>query len=581
MVSISDLANMQFPVRFTCVGLGELIVEPMTPKFNDWARAGFADARWDDAAAMTRDLLIDMAKTADQEVRLSPETVLDLTRDALDDAANRFLDNSGTMLTPNYLAEGLGPRRKVRRRGDNEAYPMAAQHDETGSERLRRVVSDWQQDQEDRNEHFAINVLPPVSAIEKAVANHKTLSAMLRPPLSLLDQEVRKYERLGVLAGYRSPLTDPAIPKFKAIRAISAYQDQLAERMRIGGAFERLDSVGRLSKSLGGALPDWAMSAAGLGRHASILNSMAALPGISAVGAIDRLVGARLESVTRLGRIYDDQFAFLKAANRTFNLGLTATTIAALTMSQVPDVGAVPRALGEVMAMPAGFQMATSLGLSGITARGVTADLLQHYDETPLEGEVGKEFSSLQDSVHRVDEGTLDNSTIDELIALIREALSGRLLTGVDPVHRAGRLEIFTTILAILAFAMSGYNLSVDMESRDIAKASFALDQTATEVLPNSADLGHKLDLLHEDLTALKADALSSETSLRFVHKEVPLRAEPDAKGLLIRVIYPDQPVRILDERDAWVKVEVHDYRTGRPVVGWMSRRHLRNKPML
>ena len=67
---------------------------------------------------------------------------------------------------------------------------------------------------------------------------------------------------------------------------------------------------------------------------------------------------------------------------------------------------------------------------------------------------------------------------------------------------------------------------------------------------------------------------------IRYVHAVVNLRAEPRRGGQLIRLVYPDQVVRVIDTEGEWAEVEVFDYGSDRPVRGWISRRYLRANPV-
>jgi hypothetical protein len=70
-----------------------------------------------------------------------------------------------------------------------------------------------------------------------------------------------------------------------------------------------------------------------------------------------------------------------------------------------------------------------------------------------------------------------------------------------------------------------------------------------------------------------------SDRSIRYLHGRTSLRAAPDGDERPIRIVYPDQLVRVLETKRDWAKVEVYDYGNERPIVGWISRGLLRTRP--
>jgi hypothetical protein len=50
----------------------------------------------------------------------------------------------------------------------------------------------------------------------------------------------------------------------------------------------------------------------------------------------------------------------------------------------------------------------------------------------------------------------------------------------------------------------------------------------------------------------------------------------PEADGKIMRQLYPDDLVRVLDVKDAWAHVEVFQYNSEQLITGWVNRRALR-----
>ncbi len=579
--SVTDLANMRFPVRFACEGLGEVVLEPWSADFGDWARRALSKDLDVDATALTRDMLASLATTAGTETPVAPADVLSLSPTALDAAANRFIDESGTKFLLTYIGEGSGADRRVRLRDGSQLYLLHAQLGETGSVRLRRVLVDWLQDQRDATTHLIQDMMPSSPVLEAEIAKQTALSTLMpyKSPLADLGLEGLKsagaLDVLGPLgsAGSLSSVLalQSTLPDWKSIAGLS----HMTESLRLASLLRLPVPLANLGALAGAGLPSWITTATDLGLHTSIMNTMPMLAMAQQIPTLDPFAS----SVLAVSKAYEDQFGFLKAANRSFNLGLAATTIAALTTVQMPDFGLVGRAMSDAMAMPPGFQLAASLGLSGAAAQGVTADVLRFYDETLSPEVEPTAFSALQDGARHVDDGTLDAERVDALLAQVAEALSGKILSGGDPIARVGRFEIFNALIAFIGAAAGIFGAYVAVESLEVSKTGLAHAQAESHAPADPAGLAPRLDQLHHDLTAARSDALSADRTFRFVHKAAPLRLEPDGSGQLLRVVYPDQSLKVLDERGAWLKVEVFDYHAGATVTGWLNRRHVRSAP--
>ncbi|MDR6624816.1 SH3 domain-containing protein [Caulobacter segnis] len=274
----------------------------------------------------------------------------------------------------------------------------------------------------------------------------------------------------------------------------------MTESLRLSSLMRLPDPLADLGALARAGLPRWITTATDLGLHTSIMNTMPMLATAHQLPTLDPFAS----SVLAASKAYEDQLGFLKAANRRFNLGLTATTIAALTTVQMPDLGLVGRAMSDAMA---------------------------------------------------------------------------KLLSGGDPIARVGRFEIFNALIAFIGAAAGIFGAYVAIKSLEVSKTGLALAQAEAHAPADRAGLVPRLDQLHQDLTAARADALSADRTLRFVHKAAPLRLAPDASGKLLRVVYPDQSLKVLDEQGAWLKVEVFDYHAGAAVTGWLNRRHVRSAP--
>jgi hypothetical protein len=66
------------------------------------------------------------------------------------------------------------------------------------------------------------------------------------------------------------------------------------------------------------------------------------------------------------------------------------------------------------------------------------------------------------------------------------------------------------------------------------------------------------------------------DRNLRVLARSAPLRMTPEADGKIMRQLYPDDLVRVLDVKDGWAHVEVFQYNSEQLINGWINRRVLR-----
>jgi hypothetical protein len=62
----------------------------------------------------------------------------------------------------------------------------------------------------------------------------------------------------------------------------------------------------------------------------------------------------------------------------------------------------------------------------------------------------------------------------------------------------------------------------------------------------------------------------------RVLNRTAPLRATPQPKGFILRQLYPDDRVRVLEVQGGWARVEVYGYSSENVIKGCVNRRALR-----
>ena len=79
------------------------------------------------------------------------------------------------------------------------------------------------------------------------------------------------------------------------------------------------------------------------------------------------------------------------------------------------------------------------------------------------------------------------------------------------------------------------------------------------------------LESMKEQLVVIQERA-DFHNSAVHVSKKANLRTEPSTNGTVIRVIWPDEILTIVERRGDWVYVRVGDYRLESSISGWVNR---------
>jgi hypothetical protein len=261
-----------------------------------------------------------------------------------------------------------------------------------------------------------------------------------------------------------------------------------------------------------------------------------------------------------------EQSAFARMIGREYSLRLPAATLAAITALSANT--AILDQLNRPSLFPPGFQMAAALGLQGAVAKGLVADVLHHYDEDAPEAPA---FAEALTSTAIVDAGALTEA---EAISFLRR-VGGWLLAAIrnekDVIRQLGLIGVLNFVLTVLTTFLTYEAVVIGQRSLAVAEAG-----------PTHADVKALTDETHAMRLDIEATMRGDEKvhdRTRYVHQSTPLRAEPQAHGLVLRTLYPDQVLRVVDARGEWVQVEAFDYHSDQPMRGWVSRRRLRLQP--
>ena len=305
-----------------------------------------------------------------------------------------------------------------------------------------------------------------------------------------------------------------------------------------------------------------AMTSAHVGRLADLSRGTSTATRIAegAIASINRINElSSLSSVARafapIGR-FDDLFSAIKWARelgKGFDIGISRSILdAAYRKTAMAAVGSSDSLSFARMVSP-GFGILSSLGLSG-----AVANLLQHYDESNR----AVVFGAVAEAIEVLDRA---EQPLDELVPGIERAWHAitLALNALPKSDVVGRKALYALIILLLTVytAVSSY---------------------ATLVIQRAGPTAIQIEKLMADVDASRADAdarhADDREHVRYLGARAPLRTAPNGHATMIRVVYPDQLVRVREAQGDWAYVEVYDYQSDQPISGWINRRHLRRQ---
>ncbi len=577
MIIANDLAHLAW-VTFDAPPLGTVWVEALSGAFTGWVRDGLKAGRSPDGRALAKDLVSTQARPDRDAEPFGEMRAAELQPDDLDAFANAFLAASGDGFRPKYIAEGAGAARKVRKRRDDEAYDLSLLEGETGSDRLLRILTAWRQDRADFNALVATRVGLNVADLVQSQGAFARLNRVM--------EEQRRFAALAdPFPGLKAATQALQSPAYKALTDAIRPSIALSDRLRhltqppASGILAQIEAQQAQMREIARLTMPAADLLKGLRLYPNLATDLAEKIGLAgqAASAAKALAAAMptydlVKSVALTSLI--DQSAFASAIGRQFDLRLPVGTLAAI--SALTATSALADQVRLRSFFPPGFQMAAALGLGGAVARGLAADVLHHYNEATPEAPA---FAEALTSTAIVDAGVLSEAEAVGFLQRVVGWLLGMIEAEPDIIRRNGLIGVLMFVITVVT-AYIGYE-SLLIGERGLAVAQESL--VAAKAGPTRADLEA---LIQETKAAREAaeDRARGDAKvhdrLRYVHDHTPLRAEPQAKGLVLRLVYPDQTLRVVDAKGEWVEVEVFDYQSDHPIRGWMSRRRLRLQPL-
>lgn len=563
-----DLAELSW-INLSVPVVGDFRLPIFSGEFSDWAAKG----RWSDGQSFMLSMLTTLARTLPADGQLDQQALSALAPEDVDAIAEQIIDKTGLYFSLRHIVSGSGLRRTVRRRRDDEPFLLEIIEGERSSDRLLRVVKLWLGDQEHANELLQSR-LSPASDLLKLRQEDLGVGHLVREQTGL-DQITK------IAMGRSVGLETSALAMS---RLIPDYPSAIRESMKIYGAHPGLIAAA-LGSPARSAVAE-AFEALATAREADPFRTLRAYPyivghtrsvveqAIRGLSVADRYGGlAHAIADGRTATLWDqsrlaDQFGFAEVTNRQFGLGITSSAIAAArAIGETQSVAELARS-----AFPPGYQLAAALGLQSTFARGLAADILRSYGES---SDRSSTFGLAMGSATLADaeefsDGEGAEYLTDAAARLIKLAENER-----DPIQLGAINAVLMFILALVGAAASLGGLYYAREQVTLARG---------EAAPSASDreLAKVIREVSENQLALaqaQREQVTRDRNIRYVHDRSVLRVDPNGDAPTIRLVYPDQLLRVVDERGDWLMVDVYDYQSDIPVRGWISRRRVKLRP--
>jgi hypothetical protein len=168
-----------------------------------------------------------------------------------------------------------------------------------------------------------------------------------------------------------------------------------------------------------------------------------------------------------------------------------------------------------------------------------------------IDGHLGNRL--LQDL--QINEKSVSNDT-DGLIESINQ-IEEKAYDGIRVLGHLKRNAFnYITVLLAIYIAIDSSNSSKKMEDRLTAR-----------ILESKISI---VDQFHSEIGALRI------SDKKFVIcRDVNLRSKPSSKGIILRVLYPNTLVDIVDKRNEWALIRAFNYVDGLVIEGWIDQKYL------
>lgn len=531
-------------VLFNVPTVGDVEIELWSTRFADW----FSGLTVTDGAGVFRSMLRDHGHRAGENTPLDPEVVAGLGMTAVYEGTSAFLAAAEPHLRPRWIRDPAPSNPGgVRERTAAEVADITAGPDEDELQRLAQVLAlaaeDARLGRRNRTAKAAaevskaarIGLTPSILAQARSLSGLTSLGQLnnmiadlpsnrLKGLISQTSDIGALVQRPGLLTGIRSDV----IPAYLRSGALGALQQKESI----------LRSAGLLAASQKGML------------------------GLAQGGVYNQLLGGALRDLSASGALASipRPADWLKDINAVLGLGLTAQILAAAVSIQASPLNHPP----ELSAfMRPGWQATAAIGMAHDDARPAARAVLATYDEAEdLENELLVAAVSI---AHQIDASEWSQETTPEELVAVVETIWDQFLAlreGLtEELRNAGLVAVVACALGLAGVVGTGMAVQIAMSGPTAAQL---------ETVMKDSDA-----VLREEQQKTR-DALQNDArSLRRVTEPCTARTAPDRDAPAITTVYPDELIRVTDERGDWVKVEVYQYGQDAVITGWTPRKYI------
>lgn len=533
------------PLQFHVPGLGDILIDAAHPDF----LGRFKKIRTDDAVATFRQILITEAEALAPAPSPWAEAVDALSQPQLEAGARAFIEAAGDLFRPRLIEMGG----RVRKRGPDEAYDMTPQEGEKDVVRLLRLLDAALQDR--RNDK---RLLPPSTLLSDADRISKIIGAANAHRGITQAMQIGRFAeaaRLSALAQNQPALrlAQAALdtPGMKAAQALA-----MQSETRLGGLAAR-KAQAMLNLPELAALPAYEArlrSAGLLAAHPSNWTT-----GLLQGGVYRQMIEAASKASLRSSLLRDRE-DWLKTLNSSLHLGLSSsllTAAAAAAAANLTASAAPPDFDLSAAYMRPGWQAAAAAAMTEQALRAPGAALLRAYEETTSSD--APVFEAALAGLHDIDASENDlaerlASRLEQLWLLFRDNTSAT----TDSLRKVGLAELIALMVSVATLfiaAQGATSADIEASTREIVTA------------------------IRDEAEKTRAEAAADLHSLRCVDSETGLMSAPHPESQLLRILSPHEVLRITDQKDEWLKIDVYDHRGDVISSGWVDQQRVRHIP--
>ncbi len=214
------------------------------------------------------------------------------------------------------------------------------------------------------------------------------------------------------------------------------------------------------------------------------------------------------------------------------------------------------------------WELTAGLGLAGLTRPGLVHDALAaiHNERNKTVG-----FETAVQLLELADES--GTQVADSIVAILRSYVSDLLdllAQTKDWLRRQGLISVLALIFAAISCYLGWEQVTLGQEQLEFARHSVAPDPSSAQL-----EILEQLQILNRGIASLEVVGRRDREE-RVVVRPTPLRKEPNATGAIVRRVYPDDRVRVLEVQRSWARVELYGYNSEAIDNGWLNRSALR-----